>query len=62
MNKYTEVESLRGAFQKLENNHNWFVRRYGNIMQKIGAWIVDQGVKYGDMYKYVGREGRNPND
>jgi len=62
MKKYREIESLLGAFEKLENNHNWFVRWYGNLMQDIGAWFVDQGTKYGDMYKYVGREGRNPND
>lgn len=62
MEKYSKSETFKGAFRKLENEHNWFVRLYGNIAGEIGGWLTEQAMKYGDMYEYVGRDGRNPND
>ena len=62
MSKYRDSEIFGGAFRKMENEHNWFVRWYGNIAGEIGGWLTEQAMKYGDTYEYVGREGRNPNE
>lgn len=60
--EYLEEDAVFGAYRKVEKNYPWIIRWYGNIMQEVGGWIMDQGIKYGDMFEYVGRSNNEPTD
>lgn len=60
--EYLEGEAKFGAYRKVENKYPRIVRWYGNVMQEIGGWMMDVGVKYGDLYEYCGRSNNEPED
>lgn len=60
--QYLKDETEFGAFRKMDNNYPRVVRWGGNIMQEIGGWMFEVGVKYGDLYEYCGRSNNEPED